>query len=200
MLGADNLSDVTSGISGASRLRVALLSLLGIIGGHYATFWLMAPDGHARSGLLATTGHGSWTLPAYMATALAVALTFSALGGRLHQRSRLLAAPILIGIQCLGFAALEVAERSVAHGLALGILNDTALWLGIAIQLVIAIVAPLLFRFVGRSIERLLARFRAARSEQPGLIDTFCHHVDLITTLLRNTRWLRGPPALLLHR
>lgn len=178
---------------------MALLSLVGIIFGHYLTYWVMAPGAHARQDLLEVTGHGPWTLPAYLVTAMFVAGIFALVTNRMSGRSGWAMRTALIAVQCVGFAGLEVAERSLAHGPSLGLLNDVALWLGIGFQILIAVIAPLLVRVVARSLCRIVGRFFNRTTATTGNVTwTSASTQRLSTALLRNTRWLRGPPLSLL--
>ncbi len=178
-----------------SGLRLAGLSFAGVVGGHLATYLLIAPDPHDREAMLAATGHGSWTLPIFFALATFLAVACGSAGARGRADTYFPLVARLGALQVGGFALLEISERAVANELTTSILSDPALLLGLAVQLLVAAVAPLLAWVVARSVERVRSLFgsRAARERSTH------GHSALFTTDVLTSSWVlprspRAPP------
>ena len=148
---------MTRGVRSSSVLTVVTLALAGVGLGHVGEYLLLAPNHYQRDLLLARTGHRYFP-PALHAVlfpaVLAVALVFVAgvgrgLGRVAGRRPVLRWSQVLPVAQAAAFAALEIAERMVAHAP----LGDV--WLVLALGL------PLQ-AFVGFLAGRLVAQFEEA--------------------------------------
>jgi hypothetical protein len=157
-------------------------ALVGVLGGHLATYALLFPDAHVHDQVLAESGHG-WTAllgPAAL-TAVAVALALGLVGGAGRGRSRGVRFTTLVLLQVALFAGLELAERVAssgltvdtlwhhltAHGLAAILLLGTLIqvataWLGSAVSRIVAAVAE---RLRGAPPRRRHAQARPALAE-----------------------------------
>lgn len=143
-----------------SRLRLACLSFCGLIAGHLAAYGVVERDPHVRSGLLESTGHGSWTFVIFAAAILFLLGLGSAIVDRVAGRSEAYrtCASRLALLQVSGFVLLEAVERAAEHGASLSFLTEPAVFVGVLIQIAIAAFAPLLLRAVAASVARILGR------------------------------------------
>lgn len=134
----------------AWRLRAALSGLAagGLMLGHWAVYLLREPDAHARTRLLAETGHELLPqLVVLAAAALAVGLCVLPYGARATNTTAW--RPLvrdLVALQCGGFLCLELAERLWVHagGGLLHLLADPTIAAGVVLQVPIGAVAALL--------------------------------------------------------
>lgn len=180
------------------------LAFGGLLAGHFLGYAAAAPDPHARTQLLAATGHGSHgvVVSCGIAAALAglIALVVVHLRARGDGRSRTSSLPgvgaALLMLQSLGFVALESLERGVsAHGLS-HLLHEPAFLFGLAAQVVVAIVATLVVWLVGftiRALLRLLVRFHATAGAEAGYPRDPAH---ALVGASRRAWNVRGPPRL----
>jgi hypothetical protein len=149
----------------------------GVVLGHWIAYALAVPSAHLRAEVLADTGHGYWPLAVKSAVALAIAalgsLTLKIAAGpppRDESRPRVFVALLWrLGLaQIIAFTVLEVSER-MAIGLSLGTLWHHHLFLvGLAVQLVMAVVGSLLLLGFRRVVVRILAAMRAVRPRHGG--------------------------------
>lgn len=146
-------------------LWLVLLALGGLLAGHVASYFVVAPDGHERAALLATTGHSGHGAFGTLALAATLAAVIGLFMQRLRSRrgrssSRARVATLLWGLQTAGFVALETWER--AHGIAgvAELVHEPAFLIGLVAQLVVALVATavvLLVRATAAALLRLLS-------------------------------------------
>ena len=168
-----------------SRLVLVALSLGGLFGAHYLAFAFAAPHVHARSELLAETGHGSW-FPVVIAIITSVLLAF--LRGSGHGWSQLAL------LQISGFVVLEAVERIGAHDGLEHLLREPVFYLGLGMQLVVSSLATLLVR-VARSVVRLLSgRTTFPQPQDTAPAHVFISHVRRISDVATEAWNLRGPP------
>ena len=182
-------------------LWLVLLALGGLLAGHLASYFVVAPDAHERAELLALTGHSD---QGAFAT-LALAATFAAVIGIFMERvrsrcdgrasARVRVGTLLWGVQTAGFVVLEKWERG--HGLAgvAELIHEPAFLIGLVAQLVVALVATaavLLVRATAAALLRLLARPPGA-SEAPVFPNT--RSVRARDSVARAAWNLRGPPS-----
>ncbi|MDQ4125802.1 MAG: hypothetical protein M3134_09410, partial [Actinomycetota bacterium] len=147
----------------SSSLWLGLLALGGLLAGHLASYFLVAPDAHERARLLAVTGHSDHGTFA----TLALAATFAAVLGLFMQSvrsrcdrgaggSRVRVAFLLWAAQTLGFVLLETWERG--HGLAGAseLVHEPAFVVGVVVQAVVALVATAVVLLVRATVDALL--------------------------------------------
>jgi hypothetical protein len=146
----------------ARVVAVAGLAWGGTIMGHLLSYLLAYPEGPARTGHLAATGHGSFrvaVLTAVAALAIGAGLTvLRALRPRSSFVLRQLALT-LAAIQLPGFAFLETAERGFDAAAAVG---DPAVLVGLVLQPVLALVLAIAVVGLARSVRALFVTPRRA--------------------------------------
>jgi hypothetical protein len=189
------------GLAAPSRLTIGLLAFAGVLSAHWLAYFLSAPALHEREHLLASTGHGDWSLVGAIGLgALTAALAGIALGCLRTGSSRLGTTGVagrLALIQTTGFLVLETTERAAAAGGSLDALTEPVVGLGVVVQVVVAIVGAYLIRFFAAAVERLISPRAAARRRAPRLAGSMCE--TRISPAPRpriasESRTLRGPP------
>jgi len=143
----------------------------GLVLGHALAYLIAIPDPHQRVFALQRTGHAY--LPALdqavlmlvvAGMAAVVVRAFAHTGDRTERFGRL--ARVLVVAQTCAFAAQEVLERLVSRAPLGGLAHDHILVTGIAVQIVVAIVAAGILWLFARTATRLAAVV-AARSPLP---------------------------------
>ena len=143
----------------------------GLVLGHALAYLIAIPDPHQRAFALQRTGHAY--LPALdqavlmllvAGMAAVVVRAFAGTDDRTQRFGRL--ATVLVVAQTCGFAAQEVLERLVSHAPLGGLAHDHILVTGIAVQIVVAIVAASILWLFARTATRLAAVV-AARASLP---------------------------------
>jgi hypothetical protein len=175
----------------------------GLVLGHALAYLIAIPDPHQRVFALQRTGHAY--LPALdqavlmlvvagMAAVVVRAFAHTGAGGT-ERFGRL--ATVLVAAQTCAFAAQEVLERLVAHAPLGGLAHDHILVTGIAVQVVVAIVAAAILWLFARTAGRLAAVV-AARPSLPRVRVVFAlpvtarrRHVPLFAT----AGSVRAPPS-----
>lgn len=185
-----------------ARVPIGLIALAAMLGSHWIAYVLAAPDPHARVDLLASTGHGYWP----SAAGFAVAALVLGLGAFISQRltptvrstrRRVFthALPRFLVLQVGGFTALEMVERLVSgHDVGFQDLLASTFLIGIAIQLIAALVSALVLVLVATVIERLIG---TPRPEFVGSnVELFLVSLISAPRLVPATgaHTLRGPP------
>lgn len=173
---------------------------------HWLAYLLAAPDGHARAHLLEITGHGYW--PIAIALGIAgfaaglfgvVARTLSGDPALTSSKARLFtsALPRTLALQVGGFAALEILERVlVGHSIGLATLLEPTFVIGMALQLLAALVTALLLVGLAYAVERLVAHIAApacTTALPTGLVSLIAAPRLIPAT---GGLTLRGPPSL----
>jgi len=134
----------------------------GLVLGHALAYLIAIPDPHQRAFALQRTGHAY--LPALdqavlmllvAGMAAVVVRAFAHSGDRTERFGRL--ATVLVVTQTCAFAAQEVLERLVSHAPLGGLAHDHILVTGIAVQVVVAIVAAAILWLLARTATRLAA-------------------------------------------
>ena len=134
----------------------------GLVLGHALAYLIAIPDAHQRVFALQRTGHAY--LPALDQAVLMLAVAgmaavvvraFAHTGDRTERFGRL--ARVLVVAQTCAFAAQEVLERLVSRAPLGGLAHDHILVTGIAVQVVVAIVAAAILWLFARSATRLAA-------------------------------------------
>ena len=148
-----------------SRLRgfpIFGTAAAGLVLGHALAYLIAIPDPHQRAFALQRTGHAY--LPALdqavlmlvvAGMAAVVVRAFAHTGDRTERFGRL--ARVLVVAQTCAFAAQEVLERLVSRAPLGGLAHDHILVTGIAVQVVVAIVAAAILWLFARSATRLAA-------------------------------------------
>lgn len=143
----------------------------GLVLGHALAYLIAIPDPHQRVFALQRTGHAY--LPALdqavlmlvvAGMAAVVVRAFAHTGDRPERFGRL--ARVLVVAQTCAFAAQEVLERLVSGAPLGGLAHDHILVTGIAVQIVVAIVAAGILWLFARTATRLAAVV-AARTRLP---------------------------------
>lgn len=141
----------------------------GLVLGHALAYLIAIPDPHHRAFALQRTGHAY--LPALdqavlmllvAGMAAVVVRAFAGTDDRTQRFGRL--ATVLVVAQTCGFAAQEVLERLVSHAPLGGLAHDHILVTGIAVQVVVAIVAAAILWLFARTATRLAAVVSARAS------------------------------------
>jgi hypothetical protein len=143
----------------------------GLVLGHALAYLIAIPDPHQRVFALQRTGHAY--LPALdqavlmlvvAGMAAVVIRAFAHTGDRTERFGRL--ARVLVVAQTCAFAAQEVLERLVSRAPLGGLAHDHILVTGIAVQIVVAIVAAGILWLFARTATRLAA-VTATRTRLP---------------------------------
>ena len=143
----------------------------GLVLGHALAYLIAIPDPHQRVFALQRTGHAY--LPALdqavlmlvvAGMAAVVIRAFAHTGDRTERFGRL--ARVLVVAQTCAFAAQEVLERLVSGAPLGGLAHDHILVTGIAVQIVVAIVAAGILWLFARTATRLAAVI-ASRTRLP---------------------------------
>jgi len=189
-------------VRGALRaVSVAGLAFAGLVGGHAIGYGIAVPDAHHRSTLYAETGHGYLPSFSWAAAVLGLAALVAGVAGgyvrrtpsRRHRLTR--AALAMAGAQAVAFVLVETFER-LAADVPLQTLSPALLTIGIAVQLVVGVLAALLLR----GLRKLGAALRggvfvpavvAARSSRLRILT----RANVAPAFAANQ--VRGPPAAL---
>lgn len=180
-------------------VSVAGLAFAGLVGGHAIGYGLAVPDIHHRSTLIAETGHGYLPSVSWAAAVLGLAALLAGIASgyarrtpnRGHRLAR--AAVAMAGIQAFAFVLVEFFER-VAAGASLETFSPTLLIVGIAVQVVVGLVAV----FVLAGLRKLGA---ALRGDGPALVVVPTLSPRLIEVARAQSapaltaNKVRGPPA-----
>lgn len=147
---------------------IALASVAGVVVAHCIDFVVLFPDAEVRARRLQATSHSYWPLAVLAALGAAAAcLAFATLRGA-HAPPSVspvlgisgggLDAKRLLRWQAIVFLAVEGAERA-ASGVPLGSLASSAeIWLGLALQIPVALVTVRLLALVSAAAHRLVLR------------------------------------------
>lgn len=157
------------------RAALTCLAPLSMIAAHIAAYQAAAPGHHAHEELFAATGHGSgWWIAALLVTIVTGAVLQSAdkRGPYVaRRRDLLLRTAVTLGlVQTIAFIALEVFERAAAGAASLGILQEPVMVLGIALQIVVAVLTALVVVFLVEVVTRLWGRTTSLRRDGAPLI------------------------------
>ena len=144
-------------------LHLACLSLAGVAGAHVLAYLVGHPSAHERATRLAGSGHGYLDVGVLVAATLGCAALLHQLWtsvrgttGAKGAGSKLPSLWVLALLQLGLFSTIELVERLDAGGLP-QLLSEPAFWIGLPMQVVVALCARLLLRavqVVGESIKR----------------------------------------------
>jgi hypothetical protein len=140
---------------------------VGVVAGHIVAYLLAYPSAGPRHAHLAVTGH-SWTGVA-TSSLLAVVPVVLLAAGLLAIRSKASwsgssLAFRLMAVQVPALALIEVMERQWSVGATLA---DPAVFLGLVLQPLIAVLAAWALDLVGRAVRAVVERLRRSRREAP---------------------------------
>ena len=186
------------------RLWFSLLAAVGVVGAHSLTYFMAENDGHHRTILLGETGHGSWSLlqtAALVAIPLLLLFFLKAFLGSAADRSPRVsyrrAALKLGALQGAGFVVVETCERLSLQADPSTILSDRLIWLGLAIQLVVAALASLVLLFAATVVRLIKSRRQSERARSEGVqLRPSLAAIETGPDLSRGAWSLRGPPLL----
>jgi hypothetical protein len=169
-----------------ARLWVAAVAGAGVVASHGIAYRITAPGALQRAELLDSTGHRYFSL---LVAAVSVALVIglgafvaeSLAAGRASLAPRRLFSYTLVrltGLQAAGFLVLEALERLMGgeHHFASALLSEPATLLGVALQLLSALIAAALLVLLRRVIVTITASRRGRRrssvviGEPPGAL------------------------------
>ncbi len=152
--------------------------LANVVAGHTIVYALISSRAN-RAGVLAGTGHSYWDAAifasAFFGTAALAVLVARSFRRGLYGRARALPgylnlATRLACIQVVTFTAMEVLER-VAAGLPVPIPEQGVLPIGVLVQVLVALVAAGLLRWLARGAEALGIALRPApHPTAPGVV------------------------------
>ena len=162
----------------------------GVFVGHVVGYRLAHPGGTDRQAALGST-HGYLGASTWIGLALAVvALAWSVLEGVRGHRVGFRASTLLRA-QALAFVALELLERIGSSDPISGALHERGVWVGLAVQVVLALAMAALFQ-VGAAVGQLLAKNRSAfarRKSQHSVV------TPPVASERRTAATGRGPPC-----
>jgi len=183
---------------------LAALAFAGLLAGHFLGYAAAAPDAHVRGRLLAATGHGSHDVLVSIGVAAALAAAIGAIVHQVRTRGRARGATgsvirlgaVLWSLQSVGFVALETMERGLSAHAVEHLVHEPAFLLGLAAQLLVAVVAALVVWLLGITVAAILGLL--ARPDFAPVPVAF-RPASIARAPLGITRraWnLRGPPHL----
>ena len=171
------------------RWALVILAALGVVVSHAAAY-LVAPPHHSHG---AVDMHGYLQLAAPVVVLAAVAGMGWLVAARSGIRRRLPTTAAVASAQAVAFVAQEVVEHALGPGIHAA-LTSPAVWLGLALQAVVAGVLLWLTRAGRRVVERLRNSPPGLRAAAPG-----CAHAAPVgwpARWERAPRRRRGPPPL----
>lgn len=175
--------------------RVAALAGGAMLFAHWIAYVASYGDPHARAHVLGETGHGYWLYAAAFGLAAAT-FGFGALVR--HDTS---AKPVrslgvrLARFQVAGFVALELSERWLTGHDVMQFLSEPVLWIGIVVQIAVALIGGSLVRHVARLVTAARAkrnRYATVTLSLPPLSRDVFRFLDPASDPLSR----RGPPVL----
>lgn len=139
-----------------------LAAAAGVVVAHAAAYAAAFPSAAERGPHLDATGHGYWPVAVAAAVAAAgLALLLAAGSGLARGRGAGWGTVRgLAGWQVAAFAALEVGERAVNGVAPTGLPSGPEFWLGVVLQLPVALVAARLLHTAERTGARLASALR----------------------------------------
>ena len=191
-----------------ARLPLLLPVVAAVAGealGHSLDYLLVFPNGAERARHLHATGHAYWPWAALVATGAGVAAL-----GLVARRSagalaggRNCANPLRASVHVAGqagcqlgiFAVMEVLERMVTGTPLVSLLHAPELWVGLALQVVLAAVCVTVLAFVERLVGRVAAALRRRRLVVPTAMVRPRPPSPAASALVASRRRSRAPPG-----
>jgi hypothetical protein len=159
---------VTLGLRSRSSLIALAWAIVGVLGGHVATYAILFPDQHVHEAVLSASGHAWMELlwPAIL-TGMGVALVLGLLGGTGRARSRGVRFTTLALLQVGIFAGLEITERVASSGLTIETLPHHLVAHGLAAILLFGSLIQLVTAWLGSAVSRMVASVAARIRSAP---------------------------------
>ena len=180
------------------------VAISGVISAHAVAYFIAFPHGHSRTVLLQSTGHRSWGVVVALALgALVVSLArFTLQAARrslippLETRSLyVLTARRLILLQASGFVLLEALERLLLGTGPAQVLAEPVVLIGVALQILSALVAAGFLVFLGRALDRLCDRSPRSGFGTPPRLRSEGRTLPPRFLVATGGATLRGPPV-----
>ncbi len=174
----------------------------GVALGHAVAYALVARDAAHRANLLAETGHALWHGAAWVVAAAAVGAASTHLvrqfrRGRTRRTAERYRGPAarLALVQSVAFVAMEVVERLDAGVSLATLLERNLLLVGLAAQVVVALVLSRLVTALGRAAEAVGRAFAPRLPTPPGSRPSSLFLADVVRSRLAVAlRHSRAPP------
>jgi hypothetical protein len=100
-------------------------------------------------------------------------------------------------LQILGFTAMEVTERGIAHVPVAHMFHHEVFAVGLAVQVAVALAAALVLRWLSGTVERfVLAVRRSPRLRPPSILTRPASVRAPVKSPLTGAAGLRGPPSI----
>jgi len=192
-----------SGLAASSRLAIGLLAFVGVLSAHWLAYLVSAPARVEREHLLASTGHGDWSLAGALAIGALAAAFASTTWGRLRRDDprpgTITITRRLTQVQIPGFLALEAAERAAAAESVIDALTEPVVALGVLLQVVVALAGALVTRLVTDVVDLLVSGRTPGPKRAPRCVGYPSAGLGplRLTRLDSGAGTLRGPPSML---
>lgn len=178
-------------------LGVAALAGGAMVLAHWLAYVIAVPDGHSRAHVLSTTGHDYWLYAAALGLAAGVFGFGTSIRAQLADGGRVMGVGArLMGMQVVGFLALEVTERVVSGHAWNDVLHEPVVAIGVIAQILVALIGAVLLRGVARVVARIRSA-RKSQAEPTSIVRYFPSRVFGVpaVALTAGGLGLRGPPA-----
>jgi hypothetical protein len=184
------------------RLWVAGIASGAIWATHAVAYVAATPDPHDRHSLLESTGHAYWANLAPIVVGLFIAGLIGAVLDRATSSSsdrmpsyRAVAARLAV-LQVTGFLAIEIIERATADGVSATELLHPVFGVGLALQVIAALLGALLLVGVGMAVDAILHPARDGHGATPVVFNL--GRTGVVRHLVPSSGGLslRAPPAL----
>lgn len=176
------------------------IAAAGVLIGHWLTYGIEVPRAAARAQLLAATGHSYLHLANDAGLALAVAALAGLVLAELTETARRssfrsLAAGLAF-VQTVAFAVMEIAERVTSRVPLSSLLRGGLIFVGLAVQILVALVLAGFLRWLQRATSRLRTAFAAPRHLRRATLARQVREVVLpITSPEKTPGAARAPPV-----
>ncbi len=146
---------------------LAGVALSGVVLGHWLTYLFAIPEPHVRAEILAASGHSYWLLAIKCAVVLGLTALGTVflrhLGGALRREhrgpERFSSVVVRLSVlQVVAFMAMEIAERLAAGAPVAEMFQHHLLFLGLAVQVLVAFAGALVLLWFGRAAARIPTR------------------------------------------
>jgi hypothetical protein len=150
-----------------ARLMLGGLAAAGVSVAHWLAYRVVTPHEHLREELLERTGHRYSNILFALAFGVFAAVVAGAVAARVSAGRKRLLRPSFGKIarrlsvwQMGGWIALELTERLVVAHHHSSIFTEPVLWIGLGVQLLVAVVSALLFVVLDRALGRIIELVR----------------------------------------
>ncbi len=183
------------------RRRVATLGVAvgGVLTGHWLTYEVVSPGGHARTTLLRVTGHAYLGFANDLALILALSAFAAMFVGQLSAANGTGRAVGItrrvVAFQVSAFVLMEVLERVTAGAPLDALVRTGVLPVGVATQAIVALVAAASIRWILRVADRVAAVLsRPAVSPRTIVAHPLPQPVFRVERRQLSAAGVRGPP------